>query len=293
MPGKGDVLHRLPLLEWRGLSAPCQAAPLEGSHRQSQRVVAYIDGWGHDHTGRDGYRMDARLFFVETIKKDDFTVLLKQWLAAVEDGTSGKFVHPVRGPMRARVIRWKLDVNAGNRGGAIMDVSWEETIDDFDAVSTLAAVNISPSALGAAAQAAASEYNVNYPDGQPETSLTEGIAAIDGAVTSLSLSVTGKLNQVMGSITDMVDRVDDLDDHEAYPAWDNLVMLWAQLEDTSERIESIVARPVGKRELQHPSTLDAFADATGNTIDEIMGLNLQHLNRPRLPAGTVLSYYTS
>lgn len=293
MAGKGDMLHRLPELQWRGLTAAVESAPLQNAHEQTPRRVAYIDGTGHDNTGSVGYSCTAKLWFVETVKAGDFSTNLGKWIAAVEDGSSDKLVHPIRGPMRARVVNWTINLHAGNRGGTDMTVAWAQTIDDFDAVKPLQTIDIDPSALAEAGETAAAAFDIEYPDGQKDLTLLEGINGIVGDFTSFGMSISGKMSVAMGGIVSMVTALDALDDHDTYPAHDNLVLLWAQLEERRKRAEAAPARPIATRKLQAATTLDAFAVDVGNTIDEVMGLNVAWLNRPLVPVGTTLQFYSS
>lgn len=290
MPAASDVILSLPLLRWRGLPAHCESAPLHGQHDQAERRVPYRDGAGHDHTGRAPYTTQVRLWFVETIGSYGD---LPAWLEAVEDGSSGELLHPLRGKFQARVLTWDIDLNASNRGGVPMDVTFTETVDDYDDIKALGTLDISPSDVAEAAEQACDALGIEYPDGQNETSITEGLDAIEGGITSAGLSVGGKINQVSGAINSMISTVEDLDDPMAWPALDSLMLLQSTLADLGRKAEKLAPRPTATKRTQNDTTIDAIASSVGNTTAEIMGLNLALLRSPTVPKGSTFTYYKS
>src|SRR5688500_11275720 len=91
-----DVISKLPELRWRGLRAPCDLAPLDGAHDQAEFRTPYRDAAGHDHMGRAPYRIEARLYFMETIEIGSFPDNFQAWIKALEDGSAGPLLHPIR-----------------------------------------------------------------------------------------------------------------------------------------------------------------------------------------------------
>jgi len=273
------------------MRAPCALAPLSGGHNQAERLIPYRDAAGHEHTGRRPYQFEAKLFFVETIEKGSFSELLPEWFGALEDGSSGDLDHPIRGRMRARVLTWEVDFNAGLRGGVVVNVTWTETVDDLSAGATLADIVFSTAALAEAADADMAALNIPYPDGSSSSSLSDVAGQIDGFLTTSSLSFQGKLKQAVGTVSGLIDTVESLDDHVAIALLDNLYALWGAFKDMEEQAERLLPRPVATFIPTANTTLDAIARDVGNTVGDVMGLNLHLLVSPRVPAQTPVLYY--
>lgn len=293
MAAAADVIANLPELRWRGLRAPCELAPLDGAHEQAERVVPYRDAAGHDHVRRVAYKFKAKLWFVETIEPGSFPENFQKWIEALEDGTTGDLVHPIRGKVRARPLSWTLDLAAGNRGGVTIEVNWTETVDNFDAPTELATLDLDPSAVAEAADQAAAAFDIKYPDGLKNLSLAETVAAIEGGIFSLSLSLSAMWNQAAGAVASMIEAVDDLDDPTAWPAHDNLVTAWNTFSEMARKADKIVARPTAVLFTTADSSLDAIAAQVNNTTEDLMGLNLALLSSPSVPSGSSVTYYTA
>lgn len=291
MAGKADVIAGLPELRWRGLRAPCVLAPLRGAHDQGERRVPYRDAAGHDHTGRQPYVVNAKLLFIETIELGAFTENLPRWLPALEDGTSDKLIHPIRGPIRARVLSWEIDFNSSSRAGVVVDVQWTETVDNFEDGAVLSKLDLDPSQVAEAADAAMASVDIDYPDGLGETSLTDGYDQVKGGLFSASLSISGKVSQFTGTISGIIEDVEALDDPEAWQALDNLLTMWGLMKDLEEKAERAFARATATLVTNSDTTLDAIATQVGNTTGEVMGLNLKLLASPRVPRGSFVTYY--
>lgn len=293
MTAAADVLLNLPELRWRGLRAPCELAPFTGAHEQAERVIPYRDAAGHDHVRRVAYKFKAKLWFVETIEPGSFPENFQKWLEALEDGTSGDLLHPIRGKIRCRPLAWEVDYSSKNRGGVTVDVDWTETVDDFDSPTELATLDLDPSAVAEAADQAAAAFDIAYPDGLKNLSLAETVAAIEGGIFSASLSLSAAWNQVAGAASQMVSAIDALDNVEAWPAHDTLVQAFNTFADLGRKAERLAARPTAVLQIDADSTLDAVATQTSNTTEDLMGLNLDLLSSPIIPRGSRVTYYTA
>jgi hypothetical protein len=188
-------------------------------------------------------------------------------------------------------MAFSLDLTAQYRSGARVTVPWEESIEDLTEQPQFetASVDLGSAAKNADQQCA--KFGISYPDGQGATSLFDMVNQIEGALFSLSLSVNGLLNRALGAVNFMFDAVEALNDPSTWPAADALLQTFNALRATADKIAR-AARTTAKTTTTAETTLDAFATSTGNTLQEIQGLNLFALRSPLVPKGTTLTYYT-
>ena len=289
-----DVVTSLPELRWRDLPpVPCDSTPFEFSHSQADRRFPYIDGASHDWTGLDPLPIHAKLYFIETIREGLFSNDLKLWLEALLDGTAGTLEHPILGTVNARVLNGSVPLVASVRGGVIVDVTWTTTVDDPDAGSTFEFTPIEPGAAAKAADAALEAVGIDYPTGEPDLSLLEAYESIKGQIGSALTTVVGKITQVMGTVTGLIEDVNNLDDPSTWVASNTLIAFWNSLDNLKTAVSNSQKRATAKIITTTDTTLDTFAASVGNTVEEVMGLNLSALRLPSIPKGTELVYYTS
>ncbi len=286
-----DLIGLLPSLSWRGISAPTSATPYDGSHSQTVRKYPYIDGYGHDHTGRDSYRFQAKLYFLDSLEDGLYPDVWVEFRAALEDGSSGVLVHPDLGEVQCRVISWHVDLNAQARAGVVVDVVWEETVDDLDSKVVYLGPDITPPTAAEAADAAMSSLGISYPTGESTSSLSELVGQVTGAIASAQMTVDGFENRCIGMIGGLYDAAVALQDHGAIPLLDSLTTLYSSLSVYAQKVAARLPLPVETLLQSADTTLEAFAASTGNTVNEIMGLNLDALRSPVVKAGTSLKYY--
>lgn len=296
MATEANIIADLPELSWRGLTAPCEVAPYDFSHTQAQRKWPYIDGAGHDHTGRDPLRFTCRLYFINTLfGLAQFAQYPDNWISwreALFDGTAGELVHPDLGTLSARVLSGHVDIKAQTRNGIIVDVTFEEDVADPDKASIFTDPNVNIEEAAAAADAAMATAGISYPDGESTSSLMGLVDQVKGAVFSTGLTFSGMVTRAEGIINTIVEDVESLNDVSKHPVADCCRRMFAALKDFQRSVEKLAARSTATKVVTHDTTLTAFASEVGNTVDEIMGLNLSALNKPKVYKGTRLTYYT-
>jgi len=288
-----NVIGDLPQLKWRGLAAPCESATYSGSHSQAERRYPYIDAAGHDWTGRDPYQFaHVRLHFLNTIKPGDwYPAQWNSFREALENGDSGALEHPDLGTVRARVVSWEVALTAQNRGGIVVDVSFVETVDNLDERVVYLGPDVTPTAVAEAADDAMATLGVPYPDGTGSTSLLDGIKSIEGQLFSATLSVKGAINQMVGTVEGLIKTVNAINDHVAYLLYGHLITLWNALQQMGKSVVE-TQRATAVFRVVNDTTIDALGRELGNTVQELIGLNLSLVNRPNVPPGTNVRYYT-
>jgi prophage DNA circulation protein len=278
-------------------SVPCRMVGLDFEHSLPVRSYPYVDGDGHDHTGRRSATMPVQLLFLNTLVLEQPGVILfpsvfNQWLERLLDGRSGNLEHPIFGNRRARVQRGSVPLVAEVRDGVIVDVTFVETLDEPEQQIPFSGPEASVAASAIAAQAACDAAGIAYPDGTPDepdllTAARAAIAKVESRITR----VEGKIRQVQGKIVRMIDDAERLNNHAMYAAYDNLVTLWAALNDLKDRLPGRVQRAVGEAVTQTGASIDALGRRHGNTVEDMMELNPQLLADPSIPKGTRYKYY--
>jgi prophage DNA circulation protein len=293
-----DALSALPQITFDGLpTVPCQSMSITFGHTLAARSYPYVDGDGHEHTGRKSHVMEVRLLFVNTLGLEQPGVILfpdifNQWLARLFDGKAGNLEHPILGNLRARVMGGTVPIVAEVRSGSIVDVTFVETLDDpTQAIPFTGAQSVT--AAAALAEQSAAAVGISYPTGEPlEVSLSDAFASVAGQLGSLATSVSGKINQVRGDVEDMIEAAESLQDHAAYAAVDNLTAAWDVLVTIAESGPIKTSRAKAMGTTQSETTIDAIADAVSNSTQEIIDLNPTLLRRPMVPKGASFTYYT-
>lgn len=309
-----DIIGQLPDLIWRGrLKAPADTGSFEVRQRQAPRGYPYVDGEGHDNTGREAIPVPATLYFLDSLM-DDPIAGWNAWLQELLDGRPGDLQHPILGPLRARVLTFRANVSARVRNGFAVDVTWTETLDDPTAARFVGLISDTEGgglgAVATAADQAALELGISFPGGlgpggainlgvlpklptgAPVLSLSEALAVLTGAVFATQAALQAYANQVLGFTALMIDAAEKLDDPRAWAGIDLLQRVWLGVQEIALGTQRLVPRPTARRRLQLDTTLERFAGEVGNTISDVAQLNPFALRVQIVPKGSTLTYYT-
>lgn len=313
-----DILTSLPLLRWGGLDAPpYDVLDVSWDNGLAERRIPYVDGAVHDNVGRGSFPLTARLYFLNTVGPPPagysryFPDYWNAWQRTLLDGEPRDLQHPVLGTLRARVRGGKYIVQASCRSGIVVDVTWVETVEDPSSLNLNGYTNVTlPSeALATAADAAVAPFGVVFGAGRPPQSLTlqYGVSFSPGqVVTTISAVLTAirpalfaanrksaqLLAALMGDVAAMNDAIAAEASVFTYAAADALTAFYLAC-DNMRRGLAASARPTGTLITTAPDTLDAIAGRTGNSLKDIMGLNLTLLRAPRIEKGTAVKFYVA
>jgi prophage DNA circulation protein len=289
------VILRLAPSAFRGLAAPCVVADYDGSHARPRREYPFIDGFGHDYSGRNSYELGRQQFhFNNTIAPHDwYPTRWNAFREALEHPDPGDFDHPDLGTIRVVVTHWKVAIGAANLGGIVVDVDFEEHVDNLDERVVYLGPDASPGAIAAAADAAMEALDIDYPTGEGDgaTSFSDAIAQIEGFVFSTKMTVNGYINRVMGTVQQVIDLTNEIDDHARWVLYGHLTALWDALKRMAKE-NALTERATATHITAGPTTLDALGRELGNTVAELIGLNLPLINRPDVPKSSRVTYYT-
>lgn len=289
------VIRDLPKLTWRGLFAPCEAAPVEIAHAQVEREQYGIDGAWHDHAGRKALDIKVKLHFLNTMFDGIiwFPNKWNDWQKALLDGSPGKLRHPILGEIDAVPITTSIQLEARQSGGVSVDVTFRETLVDVTKPSQLSTAQVDVKAVAKQAITDAGNLGINFPSGRLDGSLLDAIDSFLGSVTSATMTITGLGNQLSGGIEDMITRVETITDPAAAPAYDNLVLLWDAIQARTRDAEKIAARSTASRLVSADTTFDRFGGEYGNSVEQLMSLNPGLIRFKFIPAQTRVTYYTN
>jgi hypothetical protein len=295
-----DAIKLLPQLVFDGLYAvPCESVGFTWSHSLPARAYPYVNGDGHDWTGRRSAVMQARLYFLNTLGLEQpgiqlFPGVFNAWLTRLLDGSAGNLEHPIYGNRRARVMEGSAPITANVRSGCVVDATFTETLDSPEQQLPFNGPTVSAETAAVAAQAAATAVGISYPDGAlGEVSLLEAYNSIKGQINMAATSVTGKLNQLRGAAATMIADVEALQDPTAINAVDNLLLFWDALGGAAETVLRAGEGTTRTQRLTVPTSIDEFARSVGNSTEQIMNLNPGALRFPTVPVGFTLTYYAS
>lgn len=291
MVAPAQIIHGLPPLTWRGMTVLIESAPIEGSHSLPARPYPYIDGVGHDWTGRDAHKCRVRMYFLETLDKGAFTKKWPRWRKAIFDGSSGPMEHPILGAFQARAESWTIAFVAQTTAGIIVDVSFTETVDNVDKPNKFREPTPGGVQVAKAAEKAAAKYKIVWPSQKLNVSLEDAFKAMQTLIWDVQTTSAGYALQIAGDIELMIEQAEALTDPKAYPVYDNLLFAWSLAKEAADKASKDL-RSTGSRLVQSDTTLAAFASEVSNTEQEIMQLNLRLLRSPIVPSGTAVTYYT-
>lgn len=311
---ESDIIAQLPDLIWRGLKAPTDIGGPEFRLRQAARAYPYVDGEGHEYTGREATPIPATLFFLDSLM-DDPVGGWNAWLPELLDGRMGDLQHPLLGPLNARVVSFRPNIGARVRNGFAVEVTWVETIADPTTPTIFALVSdVEGGGLGAvasAADAAASELGIAFPggvgpggalntailprrpSGEPVLSLAEAIAVLEGAVFATEIAAQAFAMQLLGWVGTMVEAAEALEDPRAWVGIELLQRVWLGVQQIADRLVRLTPRPTARRTLARDTTLERFAADVKNTISDVASLNPFALRAQIVPQGSTLTYYTA
>jgi prophage DNA circulation protein len=310
MADPNNILASLRVLSWRGIEARFSTeAPYTFGHRQPARAYPYLDVDGHDHTGRQSSKITVKVYFMNSLEPNSYPQKWYQFRDAILDGSPGILVHPDLGKLTAVVMGGSIDMTAQNRAGIVVSVSFDEHRDNPDqdvnarpaapaakevaqaADAAIAALRVLyPDGLGST-DAALAQVKLLYPDGAEDTgTVLDLVTGVIAAFETTGAAVAAKVNQANQLFNQMVDGIEALNDPAAWPGLDNLIQASTSLAETAEKYFA-AQRPTRTQTLTTDTTLDAFAESVGNSLEEIVGLNPSALFSPIASRGITLSYY--
>lgn len=301
-----SVILNLAPLRWRGIALYVSQIETTFSHRQIERQYPYVDVPGHDHTGFNGVQTTGTLHFLNTIEPGMYP---DKWLAfrdAIFDGSSGPLEHPDVGEITACVTEGSLRITAQSTAGILCTVTWVQTRDEVEDEVEFGTPGGQSEESADAADEALAELELTYPDGEPDTSLSDMVGQVEGGIFSLGQELGGAINQAKGMVNKHLDALDLIgqafrwappevrDAIAGDPARAVAEAALITLYDSFGKLGSDAAakaRPTSIFFTKSPTPLPALALALANTVDELLTLNSGLASSPTVPANAKVQHY--
>lgn len=265
-------------------------------HSQAEKPVPYVDDALHEWTGRDPIEITTRLHFNNLVAPASYPDGWNRWREALLDGGVKEMRHPDLGTLNVVVMGGDVQLVAQYRAGVVVSVTWRTTILDPEAEQEFSPLTLTLEEAAAAADAAMGNAGLFFPSGFVATSFSEMLAQINSVAFLIELQVLG----IIGDVQSIINQVHDIvttdptliANHASIEVKDALMTLWATTEAIKDRATQL-ARKTTSIITNAPTTLDAFARESGNTLEEVMSLNIGALATPIVPAGTMLKSFSA
>lgn len=293
-----DTLSQLLGASWRSLAFPTLMVATKAGHNVVAHRRVDRDGVRVENTGQAGKIYTFKIPCVNTIvpgkneawQQPLYPFIYRALLTALDDRTSGTFVHPDFGQRNCKVAEWESTLDPAFRGGPTLAVTLWETVDDADAVA-LSATSTQPIAVTAAQTLDAMFLPLKPP---PDTGTPGGISLFD-FITSLGnladewdlmkMQWEASINRVTYQLTQLEEKFGD------EPGFS----------DATERLISalhaIKAKALASsRSTRHytvpaATTIPPLAARLGNTLPDLIKLNPSLVKSPIVQPTTLVRYY--
>lgn len=295
-----DVLSQLQEASWRGISFPSLMFDVDGGHAIAVHKRVDRDGWRVENVGRNSYAFHFKACFVNSIARGAreswesgalFPDTYLRFIEALEDRSSGSFVHPIYGERTCKVATYKDTIDPDFRGGPVVVVSLVETIDDGSAAAGITAANNLSIASAAAVELDATlgtltpPPNTGTPGGQSLTDFVKSLSAVTSQVDLFRQQMIGKVNGVINAMTNLAGQFG------AVPGFsDNTNRLISALHASASQAVS-KDKATSVYIVPKVSTVSAVAQRLGSTIPDLLALNPTLAYSPTVRPNTVVYYY--
>lgn len=299
------ILHTLEPLTFDGLD-PVAVISIEtsGGQRQAERIYPYIDAVAHEPTGREPYRVRARLAFLNTWRQNMYPGVWAVWKQRFADRVSGELRHPDLGIFPAVIKSFSYTLDGRTPHGVIADVEFEETIEDVDAPTEFEFKTGGSAEIAEEVDDAMAVMGLSYPSGMGSAAEAVGKLAslpadLIGEISAKIDAVIGQVHQLQRSLESAVAAAESLPD-AARDAIQNavervaletlLASLWDSLKQDKEKLEK-AAKPVKTFTNDADSTLGNISFRLGADLPGLIQLNPALLATPTVPKGATVKYF--
>ena len=301
-----DAILRLSPLKWRGIALWASSIETTFGHTQVERAYPYVPIPGHDNTGF-AIGVSATLHFLNTIEPGMYPEKWTEFRDAYFDGTLGPLEHPDLGEFSAVPTEGSMRITAQSTAGVLVQVAWSRTRETAEETVDFGTAGGQSEESAEAAEEAVAELDLEYPDGEPETSLEGMVGAIEGAVFTFGQEIGGAINQAKGAVAARINAIDLMGQAFAFAdptsrdanagnaaravAETNLFALYDSLGKKADDAAS-KARPTSVYLVTSSTPLARLASALGNGVGDLIALNASLASSPNVPAQARVVYYT-
>lgn len=293
-----DVLSQLLEASWRGIGVPTVMVGADGSHNIVLHKRVDRNGARVENTGRNSGVYTFKVPFVNTITPGPletwaqplFPGVYVRFLTALEDRSTGPFVHPIHGQRKCKAADWKEVLDPDFRGGVVLQVQLIETVDDGDAVAIADTAVLSV----AAAAAFTLDAGIATLHPPPDTGLPAGMTIV-GFIKSLGAiadQVDLARQQILGKIDALINALSVLKqkfigDGGFSDATERLISALHAYKAEGLRADKATSVYI----VPALSSLPAVARKLKNDVGDMLKLNPGLAASPFIPAQTPVVYY--
>jgi prophage DNA circulation protein len=290
---------------FRGVDFPVTSISISSQQDTVEHKYWNVDGANVEMTGQAPATIEAEIPFVNGIvpgKAERWGVLypttFREFLVAFNNKETGVLDTPEFAGLKVKPVSIEFKHDGQVRDGVMVTARWVET-NDVDLETSTKVSEIESARLAALTLDAemANLQTVAEPPEFTETfeSLMNDITGIvDTNVSKLKL-IANKPNQILYRIKRLQSSIERATNPLTWPAAHACDELEAAVRDLAKTPEKVKDLVTGKRTLRYTAktrmTLQQIAQATGNSVDDLIHLNPRLLSRPAIPPGSVVRYY--
>jgi prophage DNA circulation protein len=291
---------------FRGVQFPVSSISISSQQDTVEHKYWNVDGASIEMTGLDPVTIEAEIPFVNGIapgKNERWGVLypttFRQFLVAFNIKDTGTLDTPEFAGLKVKPVSLEFKHDANVRDGVMVTARWIQTIDNENLkvqvskiqAARLAALTLDSEMSSLKTVAEPPEFTETFED-----LMNDITGIVDTSASKLKL-LANKPNQILYRVRRLQSSIERATNPLTWPAAHACDELEAALNDLKRLPDKAAALATGRRTLRyvakHRMTLQQIAQATGNSVDDLITLNPRLLSRPAIPPGSVVRYYAN
>ena len=279
-----------------------------------QDVVSHkypdLDAARLENTGRNPIVVSCTAIFVNTITPGPkeswkagtlFPTVYQAVLNSALNRNTGILQHPFIGQFSAKLLECDDSISSDFRGGAILSLHFEETINDDNILnniqSTVPDVNSSASTLDntikslTPAQLAflKSQYGGLKLGGY--AGIMADISNAIGQGQLAILNILGKISQTLYYVDNLITAIDLANDIVFAQIKNDAIVFYSRLLSFQQKFNAATKKSTSTYVTRTPMSLATIATVINKNLSDLMTLNPRLLGYPVIPANTPIKYY--
>jgi len=293
-----DVLSQLLEASWRGIPFPTLGVETGASHNIVQHKRVDRNGARVENTGLNSSTYSVRVPFINTLAKGPgetwrnlYPETYRRVIAALEDRSSGPFVHPDFGQRLCKVADFKSTLDPEYRGGPMVAFTLVETVDEGDGVA-LGETSTMPIATSAAVVLDGKLGKLKpdprigiTPKGMSFGEFVKAIGAIGDQVGLMAMQIEGKINRVISGLDKL--KTEFSSDGPFADAADRMISAL----HSYNKVALVLAKTTKIHLITKPTTIAALSVRLRSPPVDLLKLNPGLSKALVIPAQTLVRYY--
>ncbi len=303
--GVADVLSQLQGTSWRGVPFPYVRMHNAGGSDLVEHRRPDQNGFPVEAMGANNLVFSATIPFRNGVLPAPselwngrvlYPDVFRAFVAACADDSTGVLIHPELGPQNCKCRRFEWEYTPERRDGCDFTAEWIQSLNDGDFIGSIS----EPSPI-AAATALATQLDQDLGELTPPppelaaqpvsfADMMRSLQAIPDTATLLSMQIGGALHKVAAKIDAVEAAMVRLNNVRYWPIVDGAEHLRASIYDLNKTL-ALQKRLIREYVVKTKSSLAIVARLVGNSIEDVMRLNRELLDKPTVIAGTRVRYY--